>query len=362
MIDMHQLLSEMRRKGGTDLFLCPGASPTLKIKQSYEKINVPPLDQEQVKDLIFSLLKEKHQQELLEHNEANVAIEYASIGRFRLSAYVQKSRYSGVIRMINDQIPTLESLGLPPYLNKLIEKPSGLIIVSGPAGAGKSSTVAALLNYRNEHFPGHIICIEDPIEYLHQHKLSIVSQREVGDDTASYDIALQNCLRQAPSVLMIGEIRAPEVMEKALHFAETGHLCIATIHANSTYQALECMANFFRDKNRDNMLMNLSLNLQGIICQKLLPTTTLNNVVPALEIMLYSAAIADRIRRGQFSEISEFISKNKTMGMQTFDQALIELHQAGQITQEMALRYANSENDVRLQIKLNAPKKSKDLK
>lgn len=357
-IDMHQLLAEMRKRGGTDLFLSAGAPPVFKIQQNYETVEMPPLEEEQLKQLIFSILKEKHQKELLEKNEANLAVEYASIGRFRLSAYVQKSRYSAVIRMINDEVPSLEALNLPgDLLRKLIEKPSGLIIVSGPAGSGKSSTVAALIDHRNRHFPGHIICIEDPIEYLHEHHLSIITQREVGDDTASYEIALQNCLRQAPTVLMIGEIRSDEVMEKALQIAETGHLCIATIHANTTYQTLERIANFFRDKTRDNMLMNLSLNLHGIICQKLIPTLDEKGMVPAIEIMLNTAAIAERIRKGDFSEVPEFIAKSTTMGMKTFDQSVVDLYKSSQISEETALRYANSENDVRLLLRLTSKQK-----
>ena len=352
-VDIYQLLESMRQQGATDLFLSVGVSPTVKIKNNYLPLSFPSLDKEGIKDLIFSTLSEKQQQALLETNECNIALDYEKLGRFRLSAYVQKSRYSAVIRMIDNNIPSLERLQLPPSLNKLIEKKSGLIVVSGPAGAGKSTTLASLLDYRNTHFPGHIICIEDPMEYLHEHKKSIITQREVGTDTASYEIALHNSLRQAPSVLMIGEIRSTEVMSRALHFAETGHLCIATIHANNTYQTLEHIGNFFQDKNRENMLNSLSLSLHAIICQKLLPTIKDDNVVPAVEIMLNSAIIADRIRKGDFVEIPDFIEKSKASGMQTFDQSVIELFKSHKITDTTAIQYANSQNDVRLQIRLS---------
>jgi twitching motility protein PilU len=353
MIDIYQLLESMRKQGATDLFLSVGVVPTVKIKNNYVALPFSALEREGIKDLIFSTLNEKQQQNFLETNECNIALEYEKLGRFRLSAYVQKSRYSAVIRMINDNIPSLDSLQLPPHLNKLVERKSGLIVISGPAGAGKSTTMASLLEYRNANFPGHIICIEDPMEYLHEHKKSIITQREVGTDTASYEVALHNCLRQAPSVLMIGEIRSTEVMSRALHFAETGHLCIATMHANNTYQTLERIGNFYRDKNRDNMLNSLSLSLQAIVCQKLLPTLKDDNVVPAVEIMLNSAIIADRIRKGEFEEIPDFIEKSKTSGMQTFDQAVIELFKANKISDTTAIQYANSQNDVRLQIRLS---------
>lgn len=353
MFDIYQLLEKMREQGATDLFLNPDIEPIIKVKQNYIKLEFPKPDRETVKNVIFSILKDKQQKTLIEKNECNIAIEYEKLGRFRLSAYLQKSRYSAVIRMINDNIPTLEELHLPDHLKSLIERNSGLVIVSGPAGAGKSTSLAALLDYRNKNFPGHIICIEDPIEYLHEHSKSIITQREVGEDTESYEIALQNCLRQAPSVIMIGEIRTTDVMEKALHFSETGHLCIATMHANSTYQTLERIANFFKDKNRENMLMTLSLSLRGIICQKLVPTIQPNNMVPAVEIMLNTSVISDRIRTGDFSEINEFVAKSQTIGMQTFDQAVIALYKEGKIKEEVAIRYANSENDVRLQIKLS---------
>jgi twitching motility protein PilU len=353
MVDIYQFLEAMRTQGAIDLFLSMGIAPTIKVKNNYIPLSFPPLDREGVKEIIFSILNEKQQQSLLETNECNIALEYEKLGRFRLSAYVQKSRYSAVIRMINDKIPSIEDLQLPIYLNKLMEKKSGLIIVSGPSGAGKSTTLASLLEYRNANFPGHIICIEDPMEYLHEHKKSIVTQREVGTDTASYEIALHNCLRQAPSVVMIGEIRSTEIMSRALHFSETGHLCLATIHANNTYQTLERIANFYQEKNRDSMMNSLSLSLQAIICQKLLPTIKGDNLVPAVEIMLNSAVIADRIRKGEFEEVSSFIEKSKAGGMQTFDQSVIELLKANKISDATAIQYANSQNDVRLQIRLS---------
>jgi twitching motility protein PilU len=353
MADIYQLLEAMRTQGATDLFLSAGVAPTVQIKTAYVALPFPVLDRDGIKDLIFSTLNEKQQQTLLETNESNIALDYEKLGRFRLSAYVQKSRYSAVIRMINQHIPSLEALNLPEHLNKMMEKKSGLIIISGPAGAGKSTTLASLIDYRNTHFPGHIVCIEDPIEYLHEHKQSIITQREIGTDTSSYEISLHNCLRQAPTVLMIGEIRSTEVMSQALHFAETGHLCVATMHANNTYQTLERIGNFYRDKNRDNMLSSLSLSLQAIICQKLLPMAKSDNVVPAIEIMLNSAVIADRIRKGEFEEIPDFIDKSKTFGMQTFDQSVIELFKDNKISEATAIQYANSQNDVRLHIRLS---------
>lgn len=351
-MDIYQLLESMRSEKATDLFLSVGAKPFIKIKSQYIPLDAPVLDKESVRNLIFSILTEKQQKILIENNEANIALEYENLGRFRLSAFVEKSRYGAVIRMINQSIPDLASLQLPESLLNLVQYQSGLVLISGPAGAGKSTTLASLLDYRNAHFEGHIICIEDPLEYVHVHKKSIVSQREVGTDTESYEIALHNCLRQAPSVLMIGEIRSQEVMSRALHFAETGHLCLATMHANNTYQTLERVANFYKDMNRENALNSLSLSLKAIVCQKLLPQAN-HNVVPGVEIMLNTAVISDRIRKGEFESIPEFIGKSETLGMQTFDQSVVKLFKEGKISKETAIHYANSSNDVQLQIKLS---------
>jgi twitching motility protein PilU len=310
-------------------------------------------------ELARAIMSDKQAADFEETKECNFAISPAGLGRFRASAFIQQGRVGMVLRTITTDIPKFEDLGLPPTLKDVVMTKRGLVIMVGATGSGKSTTLAAMVGYRNENSYGHIITIEDPVEYIHPHKNCIVTQREVGVDTDNWGVALKNTLRQAPDVILIGEIRDRETMDYAIAFAETGHLCLATLHANSANQALDRIINFFPEERRPQLLMDLSLNLKGIISQRLVPLKTVKGRCVAVEILLNSPLISDLIFKGDVHEIKEIMKKSRELGMQTFDQALFDLYEEDKISYEDALRNADSINDLRLSIKLRS-KNSKD--
>jgi len=358
---LHDLLKLMMARNGSDLFLTADFPPAFKIDGRITPVSAVPLSSQHTVELARALMNDRQAAEFEAHKEANFAISPTGIGRFRVNAFVQQGRVGIVIRTIKSEIPRVEQLGLPKLLNELAMTKRGLIIVVGATGSGKSNTLAAMIGYRNENSAGHIVTIEDPVEFVHPHKSSIVTHREVGVDTESWGVALKNTLRQAPDVIMIGEIRDRETMEHAVAFAETGHLCVATLHANSSNQALDRIINFFPEDRRAQLLMDLSLNLRGIISQRLIPAIGGKGRVPAVEILLNSPLIADLIFKGEVGTIKEIMKKSREIGMQTFDQSLFDLYEAQKISYEDALRNADSINDLRLNIKLNSKHADRDL-
>ena len=349
---MHDLLRNLLTKGGSDLFITVGAPPSMKIDGKMVPVTNQPLTSSHAQVLVRSIMNDKQSREYEETQECNFAISLPNVSRFRVNAFAQRGSPGMVLRVISSEIPKFESLRLPPVLRDISMTKRGLVIFVGGTGSGKSTSLAAMVGYRNENSFGHIVTIEDPIEFVHKHKNSIITQREVGVDTADYEIALKNTLRQAPDVILIGEIRDRETMEYAIAFAETGHLCLSTLHANSTNQALDRVINFFPDDRRDQLLMDLSLNLKAVVSQRLLPIKDTEGRIPAVEIMLNSPLMADLIFKGQVHQMKELIAKSNELGMQTFDQHLFQLIEAGQITMEDGLRNADSVNDLRLRLKL----------
>jgi twitching motility protein PilU len=358
---LHDLLKLMMARNGSDLFLTADFPPAFKIDGKIAPVSAVPLSSQHTVELARALMNDRQAAEFEAHKEANFAISPTGIGRFRVNAFVQQGRVGIVMRTIKSEIPRVEQLGLPKLLNELAMTKRGMIIVVGATGSGKSNTLAAMIGYRNENSAGHIVTIEDPVEFVHPHKSSIVTHREVGVDTESWEVALKNTLRQAPDVIMIGEIRDRETMEHAVAFAETGHLCVATLHANSSNQALDRIINFFPEDRRAQLLMDLSLNLRGIISQRLIPAIGGKGRVPAVEILLNSPLIADLIFKGEVGTIKEIMKKSREIGMQTFDQSLFDLYEAQKISYEDALRNADSINDLRLNIKLNSKHADRDL-
>ncbi|MYM21652.1 PilT/PilU family type 4a pilus ATPase [Duganella sp. FT135W] len=359
---MFDLLRLMLAKKGSDLFITAGFPPAIKIDGKMTPVSSQVLTSAHTLDLARSIMNDKQAANFELTKEANFAISPGDIGRFRVSAFVQMSSVGMVLRTITSEIPKLEDLGLPEVLKDVVMSKRGLVIMVGATGSGKSTTLAAMLGYRNENSYGHIITIEDPVEYVHPHKNCIVTQREVGVDTEDWAVALKNTLRQAPDVIQIGEIRDRETMDHAIAFAETGHLCLATLHANSSNQALDRIINFFPEERRAQLLMDLSLNLKGMISQRLVPKKESKGRAVAIEIMLNSPLISDLIFKGQVHEIKELMKKSRELGMQTFDQSLFDLHEADLITYEDALRNADSVNDLRLAIKLEGKAaKNRDL-
>ncbi|MDP3672594.1 MAG: PilT/PilU family type 4a pilus ATPase [Telluria sp.] len=355
---MFDLLRLMTSKGGSDLFITAGFPPAIKIDGKVTPVSNQALTPAHTSDLARSIMNDKQTAAFELTRESNFAISPGDLGRFRVSAFVQMSCVGMVLRTITTTIPKLEDLELPPILSEVIMSKRGLVIMVGATGSGKSTTLAAMVGYRNENSYGHIITIEDPVEYVHPHRNCIITQREVGVDTDSFEAALKNSLRQAPDVIQIGEIRDRETMEHAIAFAETGHLCLATLHANSSNQALDRIINFFPEERRQQLLMDLSLNLKGLISQRLIPRKESKGRCVAIEIMLNSPLISDLIFKGQVHEIKEIMKKSRELGMQTFAQALFDLFEADKISYEDALRNADSVNDLRLTIKL----KGKDAK
>ena len=359
---MFDLLRLMISKNGSDLFITVGFPPAMKIDGKITPLSTQVLTATHTTELARAIMNDKQTATFELTKEANFAISPGDMGRFRVSAFVQMSCVGMVLRTISTVIPRLEDLGLPPILQEVVMSQRGLVIMVGATGSGKSTTLAAMVGYRNENSYGHIITIEDPVEYVHPHKNCIVTQREIGVDTEDWGIALKNTLRQAPDVIQIGEIRDRETMDHAIAFAETGHLCLATLHANSANQAIDRIINFFPEERRQQLLMDLSLNLKGMISQRLIAKKEGAGRCVAIEIMLNSPLISDLIFKGQVHGIKEIMKKSRELGMQTFDQALFDLYEADKITYEDALRNADSVNDLRLTIKLQGKDaKNRDL-
>ncbi len=359
---VHDLLRLMLAKSASDLFITAGFPPAIKVDGKITPVSNQTLTPGHTSELARSMMNERQWRDFEATHESNFAISPPDIGRFRVNVFVQQGRVGVVMRTINTTIPRLEDLNLPPILKDVAMIKRGLVIFVGGTGTGKSTSLAAMVGYRNENDAGHIITIEDPIEFVHEHRKSIVTQREVGIDTDNWFSALKNTLRQAPDVILIGEIRDRDTMEYAIAFAETGHLCLSTLHANSANQALDRIINFFPEEKRDQLLMDLSLNLRSFISQRLVPRKGAGGRIAAVEILLNSPLISDLIFKGQVHEIKEIMAKSRELGMQTFDQALFDLYEAGMISYEDALRNADSLNDLRLKIKLHGQEsKGRDM-
>jgi len=349
---IHELLELMVKQNGSDLFITAGFPPAIKVDGRVTPASKQPLTPQHTVELARSIMNDKQAAEFESSKEVNFAINPAGIGRFRVNAFTQQGYVGMVLRTITTTIPKFEDLGLPTVLKDTIMSKRGIVLFVGATGCGKSTSMAALLDYRNNHSQGHIITIEDPIEFVHPHRNCVVTQREVGVDTDNWGIALKNAMRQAPDVILIGEIRDRETMDNAIAFAETGHLLLATLHANNTNQALDRIINFFPEDRRAQLLMDLSLNVRAFVSQRLVARRDGRGRVPAVEIMLNSPLISDLIFKGEVSEIKETMKKSRELGMQTFDQSLFDLYEAGLISYEDALRNADSLNDLRLTIKL----------
>jgi len=351
---INDLLKLMVSRGGSDLFITSDFPPAIKVDGKVTKVSPQPLTGIHTMALARSIMSDKQSAEFERSKECNFAIAPAGIGRFRCNAFVQQGKVGLVMRVIPTTLPTVDKLGVPQVLKEISMSKRGLCILVGATGSGKSTTLAAMVDWRNENSYGHIITIEDPVEFVHPHKNCVVTQREVGLDTDSWEAALKNSLRQAPDVILMGEIRDRETMENAVAFSETGHLCLATLHANSANQALDRIINFFPEERRAQLLMDLSLNLRAMVSQRLIPRQDGKGRTAAVEIMLNTPLISDLIFKGEVSEIKEIMKKSRNLGMQTFDQALFDAYEGNVITYEDALRNADSLNDLRLQIKLNS--------
>ncbi len=349
---INDLLKLMVSRTGSDLFITGDFPPAIKVDGKVTKVSPQPLNAGHTLALARSVMNDKQVAEFERTKECNFAISPPGVGRFRVNAFIQQGKVGMVMRTIPAVLPTIDGLGVPQVLKEVVMSKRGLCILVGATGSGKSTTLAAMVDYRNEHSYGHIITIEDPVEFVHPHKNCVVTQREVGLDTDSWEIALKNTLRQAPDVILMGEIRDRETMEHAVAFAETGHLCLATLHANSANQALDRIINFFPEDRRSQLLMDLSLNLKGVVAQQLIPTPDGKGRKVAMEILLGTPLIQDYIRGGEIHKLKEVMKESTNLGMKTFDQALFELYQAGEISYEDALRFADSQNEVRLKIKL----------
>ncbi len=352
------LLKKMVEKEGSDLFLTCGFPPAIKVDGSIHKATDTPLTADQAAMMVRSIMNDKQVKEFDATKECNFAIAPQGIGRFRVSAFIQQGMVGAVLRTIKTEIPTLEGMDLPPILKDVVMNKRGLVIVVGGTGSGKSTTLAAMIGHRNENSKGHIISIEDPVEFVHPHKGCVITQREVGVDTETWHAALKNTLRQAPDVILIGEIRDRETMQYGIQFSETGHLCLATLHANSANQALDRIINFFPEERRTQLLMDLSLNTKAFISQRLIPRESGVGRVVAMEIMLNSPLIADLIFKGEVGQIKEIMAKSTRLGMQTFDQAIFSLYEDAVISYEEAMRNADSKNELRLRIKLESKRES----
>ena len=348
------LLRKMVEREGSDLFLTAAFPPAIKVDGTIHKATDTPLSADQAAIMVRSIMNDRQIKEFDATKEANFAIAPQGIGRFRVSAFIQQGMVGAVLRTITTEIPTLEELELPPILKDVVMDKRGLCIIVGGTGSGKSTTLAAMIGHRNENSRGHIVSIEDPVEYVHPHKGCVITQREVGVDTESWHAALKNTLRQAPDVILIGEIRDKETMEYGIQFAETGHLCLATLHANSANQALDRIINFFPEERRQQLLMDLSLNARAIVSQRLVPREGGVGRVASMEILLATPLIQDLIFKGEVGQIKEVMAKSTRLGMQTFDQSLFGLYDEGSISYEEAMRNADSKNELRLKIKLDS--------
>src|SRR5687767_7828014 len=358
-IDFTSFLKLMAHRKASDLFITAGVPPSMKVHGKLSPITQNPLTPQQSRDLVLNVMSPAQREEFEKSHECNFAIGVSGVGRFRVSCFYQRNQVGMVLRRIETRIPTVEELNLPPVIKTLAMTKRGIILFVGATGTGKSTSLAAMIGYRNMNSSGHIITIEDPIEFVHKHEGCLITQREVGVDTDSWEAALKNTLRQAPDVILIGEIRDRETMEHAIAFAETGHLCLATLHANNSNQAMDRIINFFPEERRQQLLMDLSLNLKAVVSQRLIPLREGKGRAAAVEVLLNSPLISDLIFKGEIHEIKEIMKKSRELGMQTFDQALFDLYEAGRIGYEDALRFADSTNEVRLAIKLHG-KEAKD--
>jgi twitching motility protein PilU len=356
------LLRLMTTRGGSDLFLTADFPPAIKVDGKVTRVSPQPLTGQHTLALARSVMNERQAAEFERTKECNFAISPAGIGRFRANAFMQQGHVGLVLRTIPQRLPTIDGLGLPLVMKEIAMTKRGLVIMVGATGSGKSTTLAAMVDHRNENSYGHIITIEDPVEFVHAHKNCIVTQREVGIDTDGWEAALKNTLRQAPDVILMGEIRDRETMEHAVAFAETGHLCITTLHANSANQALDRIINFFPEERRQQLLMDMSLNLKSIVSQRLLPRQEGKGRVAAVEILLNTPLISELIFKGEVGEMKDLMKRSRELGMQTFDQALFDLYERNEVTLEDALRNADSVNDLRLQVKLHSHRaRNRDL-
>jgi twitching motility protein PilU len=350
--DFTSFLKLMVHKKASDLFITAGVPPSMKVQGRVVPITQSPLSAQQSRDMVVNVMTPAQREEFEKTHECQFAISAQGVGRFRVSAFYQRNCVGMVLRRIESKIPTVEELSLPPVIKQLAMTKRGIIIFVGATGTGKSTSLAAMVGYRNQNSTGHIITIEDPIEYVHKHEGCIITQREIGIDTDSWENALKNTLRQAPDVILIGEVRTRETMEFAINFAETGHLCLCTLHANNANQAIDRILHFFPEDRRQQLFMDLSLNLKGIVAQQLIPTPDGKARRVAMEVMLGTPLVQDYIRQGEIHKLKEVMKESSNLGMMTFDQSLVQLYQAGEISYEDALRHADSANEVRLRIKL----------
>ncbi len=351
-MDFKALLSLMVQEKASDLFITAGRPPTIKVNGKLVDLSKTKLTEEQAMQIVLGIMTQRQRDEFDNTKECQFAISVSGLGRFRVSAFTQRDAAGMVLRRIETHIPEPEAINLPPTLKQLFMQKRGLILFVGATGTGKSTSLASLIKYRNQNSTGHIITIEDPIEYMHSHLGCIVTQREVGMDTESYEVALKNTLRQAPDVILIGEVRTRETMQHAVTFAETGHLCVTTLHANNANQAIDRILHFFPEDMHSQLFMDLSLNLRGIVAQQLIARTDGKGRYPAFEILINTPLVSDLIRKGEVHKLKELMKNSREHGMQTFDQALYDLYSAGKIGYEDALNSADSQNEVRLMVKL----------
>lgn len=351
-MDFNTLLNLMVKKKASDLFISVGVPPSIKVNGRIMPVAKSPVTEDQSRELVVGLMSPAQREEFTQTNECNFAVSAKGVGRFRVSAFVQRDTVGMVLRRIETVIPEVDELLLPPVVKELAMANRGLVIFAGATGTGKSTSLASLVGFRNRNSTGHIITIEDPVEFIHNHEGCIVTQREVGIDTESYEVALKNTLRQAPNVILIGEIRTRETMEHAIAFAETGHLCLSTLHANNANQVLDRIINFFPEDRRDQIFMDLSLNLRAIVAQQLIRRPDGKSRRPAVEVLINTPLASDLIRKGEVHKLKELMKRSTEQGMTTFDQALFKLYTEGEITYEDAILHADSANEVRLMIKL----------
>ncbi len=351
--DFTSFLKLMVHKKASDLFITAGVPPSLKLQGRIVPVTQSPLSVQQARDMVLNVMTPGQREEFEKTHECQFAISAQGVGRFRVSCFYQRNCVGMVLRRIESKIPSIEELNLPPVIQQLAMTKRGIIIFVGGTGTGKSTSLASMIGYRNANSSGHIITIEDPIEYVHKHEGCIITQREIGIDTDSWENALKNSLRQAPDVIMIGEVRTRETMEHAINFSETGHLCLCTLHANNANQAMDRILHFFPEDHRSQLLMDLSLNLKGVVAQMLIPTPDGKARRVAVEVLLGTPLVQDYIRQGDIHKLKEVMKESTLLGMKTFDQSLVELYQAGEISYEDALRHADSSNEVRLRIKLS---------
>ncbi len=352
-MDLHVLLKLMVENKASDLFITAGMPPSIKVNGRIKAVSQDAFSPEAAREMVYSAMTPSQRNEFDETHECNFAISASGLGRFRVSAFYQRNHVGMVLRRIETRIPTIESLHLPPIIKNLAMAKRGLVIFVGATGTGKSTSLASMIGYRNQNGEGHIVTLEDPIEFIHQHGSCIITQREVGLDTESYEVGLKNTLRQAPDVILIGEIRSRETMDYAIAFAETGHLCLSTLHANNANQALDRIINFFPEDRRSQLLMDLSLNLKAIVAQQLIPTRDGRGRRAAVEVLINTPLAAEYIRNGEVHKLKDLMRRSNQQGMKTFDQALYELYKGGEISYEDALHHADSPNEVRLMIKLD---------